>query len=78
MKPIHAGELLRRRSRSTGTIVSLFRAIEAGLDPEGGPYATVCEDHGTILNHRTYALARRHLPTCGWCEACRGQEDTDA
>lgn len=78
MRPVHHGEIVRRKSRTTGTIVSLYSALEADLDPAGGPWATVCEAHGTICNHRTKTLALAHLPTVGWCEACMGQDDEGA
>ena len=59
-----------KRRRRTGRVVSIYRAEEEGLDPAGGPYATVCEDHGTICNHRTLAAARAHAPHADWCEPC--------
>ena len=60
-----------KKRRATGTVVSIYRAEEAGFDPEGGPYVTVCEDHGTICNHSTLALARFHAPRAEWCEECQ-------
>lgn len=66
-----AGCVVQRRSRRTGTLVSLYAAEQADLDPAGGPWATVCEDHGAIANHATLDLARAHLPAVEWCEACQ-------
>lgn len=66
-----AGCVVQRRSRRTGMLVSLYAAEQAGLDPAGGPWATVCEDHGAIANHATLDLARAHLPAVEWCEACQ-------
>jgi len=58
--------------KETGTVSVLYEANEAGLDPAGGRWATVCEDHGAICNHPTRRLADRHLPyPDGWCEDCR-------
>lgn len=71
------GCVVRRRSRRTGHLVGLYHAEQAGMDPASGAWATVCEDHGSICNHTTLALARSHLgdPT-GWCEACRDEQAT--
>lgn len=68
-----AGCVVQRRSRRTGTLVGLYAAEQAGLDPAGGSWATVCEDHGAIANHATLNLARTHLPAVEWCEACQEQ-----
>jgi hypothetical protein len=70
MKTTDAGEVQRRRCQVTGTIVSIYHAATAGLDPAGGPWATICQDHGTICNHRTLDLARAHATTPEWCEPC--------
>lgn len=68
-----AGCVCRRRVRASGgpAEVALFAAVQAGLDPAGGPWATACLTHGAICNHATLALARAHLGTAGWCEACQ-------
>ncbi len=69
-----AGLRQQRRARSTGTLVGIYEAGPAGLDPDGGPWLTVCETHGTLANHLTLADARGHAPAPeGWCEACRQQ-----
>lgn len=57
-----------------GHPVSLYRAEGAGLDPTGGPWATVCEEHRTVCNHATRRLAEQHLRRAEWCEACRGTD----
>lgn len=71
------GCLQLRRSRATGTLVGLYRSAEGDMevDPEL-PYTTVCEDHSTLVSHRTLADARANLghPE-GWCDACRGEPD---
>lgn len=63
---------IRRKSRTTGTIVCLWDSHAPGsyLDSDGGRWVTTCEDHGTVCNHRTYALAISHLPAVEWCEEC--------
>ena len=63
-----------RRARQTGRVVAVYNTRLAGLD-EGESWATVCEEHGTIINHRTLALARYHAADpLGWCERCAGTE----
>ncbi len=70
-----AGCVEQRRSRKTGFLVGLYAAEQADLDASAGPWATICEEHGHIVNHDTLALARAHLgdPT-GWCEPCMAIE----
>ncbi|MDK9702428.1 MAG: hypothetical protein OEL20_04760 [Sulfuritalea sp.] len=66
-----AGCVEQRRSRETGRLVGLYHAEQAHLDATPGPWATICEAHGHIVNHRTLALARAHLANPrGWCETC--------
>lgn len=66
-----AGCVVQRVSRETGRRVGLYHAEQAALDADSGPWATICETHGTILNHRKLALARAHLANPeGWCEIC--------
>lgn len=68
-----AGCVIQRVSRETGTLVGLYQADQAGMesDPET-PWATVCEEHHTLVCHTTLALAKDHLgyPT-NWCEGCQ-------
>ncbi|WP_199031318.1 hypothetical protein [Ralstonia sp. ASV6] len=67
-----AGCVIQSRSRITGTLAGLYQADQAGLDPDAGPWATVCEDHSTCINHDTLRLARAHLPDPSmWCDDCR-------
>ena len=67
----HAGSRLSRRNRRTKTTVTLYHAEEAHLDPDGGPYVTVCEQHGNLVNHDTYALARDWMTAPeDWCPDC--------
>ena len=49
------------------------RADDLGVDPEGGPWAVICEDHATILNVPTGALART-TATVEFCDECRDAE----
>lgn len=66
----YAGVIESRNRRATGTVVTIYRAADAGLDSAGGDWATVCEDHGAICNHETLAMARAHAPYGEWCEDC--------
>jgi hypothetical protein len=66
-----AGCVVQRRSRSTGYLVGLYHADQAQLDSSSGPWATICEEHGHVINHDTLALARSHLADpAGWCDLC--------
>jgi len=60
-----------RRCRATGLEVGLYAAEQAGIesDPEV-PWATVCEEHGSVVCHPTLALARSHMARPEWCEEC--------
>lgn len=71
-----AGCVELRRSRTTGHMVGLYHAEQAGMDPDSGAWATVCEEHASICNHSTLAHARAHLgdPTM-WCALCREEQD---
>jgi hypothetical protein len=67
-----AGCVQQHRSRKTGTKVGVYNAEQSGLDPDAGPWVTVCEDHGFTVNHPTLALAREWAPDpTGWCDVCR-------
>lgn len=74
----NAGAVRSSRARSTGTVVTLYLTAEAGLGtnegPDDGPtpYATVCEDHSTIVCHETKRAARSWMAGPeGWCDECR-------
>lgn len=74
-----AGCFAQRRSRQTGILIGIYKARQAGLDESGGPWATVCEVHGTIINHRNLAYAQRHAADpLGWCETCREEHDHES
>jgi hypothetical protein len=63
----------RPRSRRRARLVSLFDGEPAGLDTEAGRWQTVCEEHGTICSHETFARARSFLAASAiseWCESC--------
>lgn len=62
----------RRRPRH----VIVGRAEDLYLDPEGGPWVTVCDKHSRVCNHPTKRLAIEHAryPE-GWCPPCDGREE---
>lgn len=74
---IHPGDAAGLReariARSTGTLVGLYRADEAGIeDDPRTPWATVCEDHSTVVCHETRTAAGAALAyPGGWCDDCR-------
>jgi len=63
-----------RKARETGTYVGVYQAQDAGLesDVEAGRWATVCEEHSSLVLHatKTAALSFASVPT-QWCEDCR-------
>lgn len=68
-----AGLVSRRKAQETGRLVGLYHAAQAGLedDPET-PWATVCEEHATLVCHATLKQARAHAANpLGWCEECQ-------
>lgn len=70
------GCVSQAKSRVTGTLVGVYHAGQAGMedDPET-PWATVCEEHNTLVCHPTLALAKVHAPDpTVWCDGCRGDD----
>ena len=61
-----------------GVTVGLYHAGQAKFDASSGPWATVCEHHGTIANHKTMDQALGHLFLVDWCEACQRSFQPDA
>lgn len=69
-----AGCVQLRYAQQTGTLVGVYRSLEAGMesDPEGA-WSSVCEEHHTLVCHPTRTLAVHHaVDPQGWCEECRG------
>ena len=67
-----AGAVERRRSRASGTTITIYDANEAGIesDPET-PWATVCEEHGSIVCHGSRSAARASMARPDWCMDCQ-------
>jgi hypothetical protein len=62
-----------RFAKQNDRLIVVVHAHEAGIDsdPEN-PWATVCDDHGTICTHPTRTLAEQWAADPeGWCEPCR-------
>lgn len=51
--------------------MGVYKAEEAGMDPDGGKWATVCEEHSTILNSDTRAGAEAAASWPDWCGECQ-------
>lgn len=66
------GCVVQRKSQVTKTLVGVYHAEQAGLDNDPDcVWYSVCEDHGTLVGHRSLRLAKDHAvdPTM-WCEEC--------
>ena len=69
--PDYAGLRSYHRAESTGRFVGVYDGEPAGMDTDAGRWQTVCEDHGSIISHRTLKLAMWHsVHPEEWCEAC--------
>lgn len=71
-----AGRVEVRRARSTGTLVGLYRSSKSGIESDPQlPWATVCEDHGSVVCAETRKLGRAAM-SCPdeWCPTCSGEE----
>lgn len=60
----------RARCRASGATISWGRADAFGMDGSDGPWAAVCEDHGSIAHFDTATLARSHAAVPEWCAEC--------
>lgn len=65
-----------RRNRQTGTLLTVARAVDEGLDDSDGAWVTVCEPHSTIVNSATRALAMDTYPL-DFCDFCRRLNGAD-
>jgi hypothetical protein len=71
------GQMLTKRVRQTGTLVTIVSAVDLELDDCDGTYNwfTICEEHGTAIAHRTKRLAMYHSSQPkDWCEHCWSPE----
>lgn len=66
------------RGARRGIVTSIYDAEPAGLDPAGGRWQTVCENHSHIISHETLATARSWLSHSDeWCEGCQDRAALD-
>lgn len=66
-----AGCVGLRQSLSTGAVVGIYDAHLAQLDETDGPWVTVCEEHGYLMNHHSLWSAHQHsADTLCWCSEC--------
>lgn len=67
-----AGYVCELRNKYSGGHTVVVRAEEAGLDPNGGKYAVICDKHNTLINTTILQKARSIMrdPTI-FCEDCR-------
>ena len=65
--------------RATRTRCGLYHAAQAGMedDPADGIWATVCEEHSTLVLHMQLKLARTFRDPRAWCDDCRAKEDPE-
>ena len=63
------GRVKQSQSRTTGQLVSLYYAEQAGIESDH-PWVVVCETHGEQGSYPTLRLAEKHIPLGDWCAAC--------
>ena len=68
-----AGCVMQQRNRSTGFLVGIYVGDQAGMESDPAtPWVTVCEEHHTLVCHRTLDDARGFAADPKiWCEDCR-------
>ena len=67
-----AGCVSISKAHSTGTRVGIYNNAQAGMCDEGGPWSTVCEDHGRVMAHDSITLAKDFASSPEeWCEQCQ-------
>lgn len=68
-----------RRAASTGTVVGIYRTMEAGMGDENeGAWTLSCENHGRLLSTDTWRQAKLFAPVPEeWCEVCAGTDEED-
>ena len=68
-----------RKNRETGTTVTVYDAVTAQMDTTDGKWATVCDDHGSVLNSKTYVAAKSAMTKpSDWCEGCKAHASSAA
>ncbi|WP_298860805.1 hypothetical protein [uncultured Microbacterium sp.] len=62
--------MFTRTIRATGEKLTVGTAVELGLDPEGGKWVTVCEEHKTHVYAPTQSAAY-YTHGIDFCDGCR-------
>lgn len=62
--------MFTRTIRATGEKLTVGTAVELELDPEGGKWVTVCEDHNTHVYSATQSAAY-YTHGIDFCDGCR-------
>lgn len=62
--------MFTRTVRATGEKLTVGTATELELDPEGGKWVTVCEEHKTHTHSSTQSAAY-YTHGIDFCEGCR-------
>lgn len=72
-----AGCVVQKKSRVTGTLVGVYNSGQAGLEDDPScSWATVCEEHNTLICHPSLKLALSHSADPeGWCQFCRSRNN---
>lgn len=63
------------RTRTTRTLVGVYRSYEAGLETdESLPWSTVCEEHGYLVCSSSRRIAEAAALDRDWCEVCSDEQ----
>ena len=67
-----AGYVTERKNPISGDYTVIVKAVDAHLDPDGGPWVTLCNAHGNLVNHSSLKIARSFMysGSQNWCEEC--------
>ena len=65
-------EIQRRRCQASGATIVVIdtKHPDNYVDPDGGRWATLCDTHGSVVNHDTQQLAVAHAAYPEWCAEC--------
>jgi hypothetical protein len=73
----NAGLVVTRRARQTGKLVSVYDSAIAGFESDPDlPWATLCEEHSSLVCHQTKELALFWISSpLTWCELCQAEQE---
>lgn len=62
------------KARSTGTLILVIDNRDRSYMDDDQRWYTVCDDHGSLVGHRTRSLATNWAPEPeSWCDECRAR-----